>query len=97
LTRLFELAVVENIERDDMHPLDLAATFNEMLTTRINLGNCEADSARRRTEPAFITRGKNPKGRPYTLKEIAAKLRKDYHWVRSRAALVYLTDGDKAS
>lgn len=93
LDEAFELAVVENIERDDMHPLDLAATFNEMLTTRINPATVKPTLPG--GEPNPLYNSENPKGRPYTLKEIAAKFRRDYHWVRSRAALVYLTDGDK--
>lgn len=92
LDESFERAMAENLEREDMSPLDIAASFNEMLTVRINPATVKPTI---NGEPNPLFNSENPKGRPYTLKEIAAKFRRDYHWVRSRAALVYLPQADK--
>jgi hypothetical protein len=82
----FEQGIVENTERKDMDPLDLAAAYHEMLTVRINPATKPGGS---------LFRKKHPKGRPYTLQELADRVNKDYHWVRGRAALVYLPEKDQ--
>ncbi len=82
----FEQGIVENTERKDMDPLDLAAAYHEMLTVRINPA----------TKPGgALYNKKHPKGRPYTLQELADRVGKDYHWVRGRAALVYLPEKEQ--
>jgi hypothetical protein len=90
----FERALAENIEREDMSPNDLAASFNEMLTVRINPRTTDPTLEDGQPNPLYDPA--HPKGRPYTLKEVAEKVKKDYHWVRSRASLVYLPEKDKA-
>lgn len=84
----FEQGIVENTERKDMEPLDLSAAYHEMLTIRINPA----------TRPGGkLHRKRHPKGRPYTLQELAERVGKDYHWVRGRAALVYLPEKDQVA
>jgi hypothetical protein len=79
----FEQGVDENTQRKDMDALDLSAAYNEMLTERINPATRPGGSKYRASKP---------NGRPYTLKELAERVNKDYHWVRGRAALVYLPE-----
>lgn len=93
LEEAFERALAENIEREDMSPMDLAQSFHEMLTVRINPATVKQFLSEGEQNPLWDE--KFPKGRPYTLKEVAEKVRRDYHWVRSRAALVYLPASDK--
>lgn len=93
LDEAFERALAENIEREDMSPIDMAASFNEMLTTRINPATVKPVVG---NVPNPFYDENFPKGRPYTLKEVAEKVKRDYHWVRSRAALAYLPAPDKA-
>lgn len=75
-------------ERTDMSPLDLAEAFNEMLTVRVNPATKVAELPDGSPNPLYDP--SQPKGRPYSMRELAEKVKKDYHWVRSRAALVYL-------
>jgi hypothetical protein len=93
LDAAFERALAENIEREDMSPMDLAFAFHEMLTVRINPATAQQFLDGGEKNPLWDE--KTPKGRPYTLREIAEKIRRDYHWVRSRAALYYLSQNDK--
>jgi hypothetical protein len=93
LEEAFERALAENLEREDMSPNDVAASIHEMLTVRINPKTVkpmlDENTPNPLYDPAF------PKGRPYTMKEVADKVKRDYHWVRSRASLVFLPDADK--
>ena len=93
LEEAFERALAENIEREDMSPNDLAASFHEMLTERINPKTIKPTLDDGQPNPLYDPA--NPKGRHYTLKEVAEKVKQDYHWVRSRASLVYLPEADK--
>lgn len=72
----FERGLAENIDRNDMNPVDLATAFHEMLTIRVN----PATKAPRikdglgimTTNPDYSN--DHPHGRPYTLKELAARV-----------------------
>lgn len=93
LDEAFDIAITENIDREEMSPLDIGYSFQEMLTVRINTQTVKEKlpdgSDNPNYSPAY------PKGRPYKLQEIATKFRKDYNWVRGRAALPYLSEKDK--
>jgi hypothetical protein len=93
LDEAFDLALTENIERQDMTPLEIGVSFQELLTNRINPATVKPTLTDGTVNPSYDP--KFPKGRPYTLKEIATKFRKDYNWVRGRAALPYLPEKDK--
>lgn len=71
----FEKGLAENLDREEMNPVDKAEAFHEMLTVRIN--------------PATKEGGK---GRPYTLKELAERVKRSYYWVRDHEAIFYLPD-----
>lgn len=90
----FERGIAENVERTDMNPLDLAEAFNEMLTVRVNPATKVAELPDGSPNPLYDP--SQPKGRPYSMRELAEKVKKDYHWVRSRAALVYLPDRERS-
>lgn len=88
----FEKGLAENLDRNDMNPVDLATAFNEMLTIRINPAT---KSAELDGQPNPLYSENAPKGRPYTLKELAERVRKSYHWVRDHEAIAYLPDNLK--
>lgn len=89
----FERGLAENIERHDMSPLDLAHSFHEMLTKRVNPATVSPTLEDGSENPLHDQR--TPEGRPWTLREISEKYNVDYHFVRGRAALVYLSAADK--
>lgn len=93
LDQAFSHALIENLDRDDMNPLDLAAAFLELLTTRINPATTKSVLEDGTPNPLYSE--KHPTGRPYTLKEIALMVGREYQWVRSRALLVHLSDRQK--
>jgi hypothetical protein len=80
----FEQGLVENLDRNEMNPVDLAVAFHEMLTIRINPATKSAE-LNGQPNPLYA-----PKGRPYTMKELAERVRKTYQWVRMHEALFYL-------
>lgn len=82
----FEKGLVENLDRNEMNPVDLAVAFHEMLTIRINPVTKLAE-LNGQSNPLYT-----PKGRPYTMKELAERVRKTYQWVRLYEALFYLPE-----
>lgn len=89
----FEQGLAENLDRNDMNPVDLATAFHEMLTIRINPAT---KSPVVNGEPNPLYSSDNPKGRPYTLRELAERVKKTYWWVRDHEAISYLPDNLKS-
>jgi len=89
----FEQGLAENLDRNDMNPVDLATAFHEMLTIRINPAT---KSPEVNGEPNPLYSSDSPKGRPYTLKELAERVNKTYWWVRDHEAISYLPDNLKS-
>lgn len=89
----FEQGLAENLDRNDMNPVDLATAFHEMLTIRINPAT---KSAEINGEPNPLFSTDSPKGRPYTLRELAERVNKTYWWVRDHEAISYLPDNLKS-
>ncbi len=85
----FEQGLAENLDRSDMNPVDMATAFHEMLTIRINPKTKlpEVDG-----QPNPLYSADRPKGRPYTLKELAERVGKTYWWVRDHEAIAYLPE-----
>lgn len=88
----FEQGLAENIDRSDMNPVDLATAFHEMLTIRVNPAT-KSPEANGQPNPLYSTDA--PKGRPYTLRELAERVGKTYWWVRDHEAISYLPDNLK--
>ena len=88
----FEQGLAENLDRNDMNPVDLATAFHEMLTIRINPATKSAELG---GQPNPLYSSDAPKGRPYTLKELAERVGKTYWWVRDHEAIAYLPDNLK--
>ena len=88
----FEQGLAENLDRNEMNPVDLATAFHEMLTIRVNPAtkSPEVDG-----QPNPLYSSDNPKGRTYTLKEVAERFKKTYWWVREHEAISYLPDNLK--
>ena len=89
----FEQGLAENIDRSDMNPVDLATAFHEMLTIRVNPAT-KSPEADGQPNPLYSTDA--PKGRPYTLRELALRVGKTYWWVRDHEAISYLPDNLKS-
>lgn len=85
----FEQGLAENLDRNEMNPVDLATAFHEMLTIRINPAT---KSPEVNGQPNPLYSSDNPKGRPYTLKELAERVNRTYWWVRDHEAISYLPD-----
>jgi len=85
----FEQGLAENLDRNDMNPVDLATAFHEMLTIRINPAT-KSPEVNGEANPLYSS--DSPKGRPYTLRELAERVNKKYWWVRDHEAISYLPD-----
>jgi len=89
----FEQGLAENLDRNDMNPVDLATAFHEMLTIRINPAT-KSPEVNGEVNPLYSS--DSPKGRPYTLRELAERVNKTYWWVRDHEAISYLPDNLKS-
>lgn len=89
----FEQGLAENLDRNDMNPVDLAQAFHEMLTVRVN-PNTKSPTIEGQPNPLYSA--DNPKGRPYTLKELSQRVGRTYWWVRDHEAIFYLPDNLKS-
>lgn len=85
----FEQGLAENLDRTDMNPVDLASAFHEMLTIRVN-PNTKNQIVNGELNPLYSS--EYPKGRPYTLREIAERYHRTYSWVRDHEAIYFLPE-----